>query len=368
MSSNTINLIRRLPPMPTLSDILRMYGIRAKKSLSQNFIMDPRILKRFAKTAGKLTDKYVIEVGPGPGGITRALIEAGAKEVHVIEKDSRFLPSLTLLQEAAGPNRLHINIGDCLQYNPRETFPKTLATEWDFSGESNLILVGNLPFNVATPLLIRLLEAMHTRSNIYSFGRVPSVFTFQHEVALRMVAPPGDPERSRLSVVCQNWAEVNYAYNLPGGAFVPPPEVQVGVVKLTPLKEPYITGLAFTFINKVVTAIFSGKQKQLKNSLAYSLFPKTTEDLSKRLLEMAEVPWDERAINLTMNQIRNICFAYNHFCEESTITAGKKALKNYVGPKLLNEEMEEEGRQKKQIINNPLSSTTNLKSRFDIRL
>ena len=365
MSSSSVNLIRRLPPLPTITDILRMYGIRAKKNLSQNFILDPRILKKFARIAGNLNDKSVIEVGPGPGGITRALIEAGAKEVHVIEKDPRFLPSLTLLQEAAGNNRLHIKIGDCLQYNPEDTFPETMATDWN-SPKTNFALVGNLPFNVATPLLIKLLEAMHSRSNIYSFGRVPSVFTFQHEVAHRMVAPPGDPERSRLSVVCQNWAEVNYAYNLPGGAFVPPPEVEVGVVKLTPLKEPYINGFPFSFINKVVTAIFSGKQKQLKNSLTYSLFPKTKDDISKKLLDAAEVPWDEMAINLNMTQIRNICIAYHHLCEEVIAPSKKEKITNYIGPKLLDIQNEDEVEQN---MNQPTTSAVDSTiPRFDIRL
>jgi len=359
-----MNLVRRLPPLPTISDILRMYGIKAKKKLSQNFILDPRVLKRFAKTAGNLTNKCVIEVGPGPGGITRALIEAGAKEVHVIEKDPRFLPSLNLLQEAAG-DKLNLNIGDCLQYNPQEVFPKTLATDWNSPDGTNLILVGNLPFNVATPLLIRLLEAMHNRSLFYSFGRVPSVFTFQHEVALRMVAPPGDPERSRLSVVCQNWAQVDYAYMLPGGAFVPPPEVQVGVVKLTPLKEPYISGFSFSFINKVVTAIFSGKQKQLKNSLTHSLFPKTRDEMSKQLLEMAEVPWDEMAINLNMTQIRNICISYHNLCEELS-TSKQEFIKNYAGPTLMNIQNEDE---EKQMINSPIKNSDDaLLPKFDIRL
>lgn len=364
MSNATPNLLRRLPPLPTISDILRMYGIRAKKSLSQNFILDPRILKKFAKTAGNLTNKCAIEVGPGPGGITRALIEAGAKEIHVIEKDPRFLPSLTLLQEAAGIDRLKIEIGDCLQYNPQDKFPETYATEWNSLEETNLVLVGNLPFNVATPFLIRLLEAMHTRSNIYSFGRIPSVFTFQHEVALRMVAPPGDPERSRLSVVCQNWAHVNYAYNLPGGAFVPPPEVQVGVVKLTPLRQPYINEYPFSFINKVVTGIFSGKQKHLKNSLTHSLFPKDKGNMSKQLLKMAEIPWDESAINLNMHQIKQICHAYHKIIGNNISLSKKEEMKECDDVELSNFEHEE-----KQILKSDLSSSRNTPiPRFDIRL
>ncbi len=114
MSSSA--LPRRLPPLPTLRDILRMYNVKARRSLSQNFLLDPMTLNRLARTAGDLRGKTVVEVGPGPGGITRALIGNGAREVHVVEKDDRFLPSLQLLQEASG-NVLHINIGDCLNYN-----------------------------------------------------------------------------------------------------------------------------------------------------------------------------------------------------------------------------------------------------------
>lgn len=368
MASITETVARRLPPLPTIGDILRIYGIRAKKNLSQNFILDPRILKKFAKTAGNLNNKYVVEVGPGPGGITRAVLDAGAKEVHVIEKDSRFLPSLQLLQEAAGGNKLHINIGDCLNYNPVDTFSDSLAKEWNTIDEPNLILVGNLPFNVATPLLLRLLEAMHTKSNIYTFGRVPAVLTFQHEVAHRMAAPPGDPERSRLSVVSQNWAEVDYIYNLPGGAFVPPPDVQVGIVRITPLKEPYITGLSFPFINKVVTAIFSGKQKHLKNALGYGLFPKQDQYLSSQLLESAGVPNDEKAINLNMDEIGRICYAYKYLLEEQSQISGTNKLENYTGSNLSNisssDETKKAVREEEDLKNSGNKPTI----QFDIRL
>jgi len=364
MTSSTASLVRRLPPLPTINDILRMYGIRAKKSLSQNFIMDPRILKKFAKSAGDLTEKYVIEVGPGPGGITRALIDAGAKEVHVIEKDSRFLPSLNLLQEAAGHNKLHINIGDCLQYNPEETFPKSLVTDWNSAETTNLVLVGNLPFNVATPLLLRLLQAMYNRSNIYSYGRIPAVLSFQHEVAQRMAAPPGDPERSRLSTITQNWAEVDYIYNLPGGAFVPRPNVEVGIVKLTPHREPYIKDLSFTFINKVMTAIFHGKQKKLKNSLAHSLFPKQKQAMSVRLLDMAKIHAEEKAINLTMDDIGSICYAYKNLCEENEQIDARNDLQNYMGRALRKINRSDE--EKREISSSSSISKSNLQ--FDIRL
>ena len=111
-----MSVVRRLPPLPSIRDILRLYNLKAKKQLSQNFLLDPKCLHRLARSAGRLENGFVVEVGPGPGGITRALIANGAREVHVIEKDPRFLPSLQLLQEASG-NVLHINMGDCLRYN-----------------------------------------------------------------------------------------------------------------------------------------------------------------------------------------------------------------------------------------------------------
>ncbi len=119
-------MVRRMPPLPTTKDLLRMYQIKAKKSLSQNFIMDPTILTKFARTAGNLQDAYAVEVGPGPGGITRAILEEGVKELHVIEKDPRFLPSLNMIKEVAGSDRLRINIGDCLTYNVQSKLPRSL--------------------------------------------------------------------------------------------------------------------------------------------------------------------------------------------------------------------------------------------------
>ena len=364
MASKAGSLVRRLPPLPTLGDILRMYGIKAKKSLSQNFIMDPRILKKFADTAGELNNKYVIEVGPGPGGITRALLEAGAYQVHVIEKDARFLPSLHLLQEAAGEGKLHISIGDCLHYNPEGIFPSSVSKDWESPEPPNLVFVGNLPFNVATPLLIQLLASMPSRTNLYSYGRVPAVLTFQHEVAVRMAAPHGDPERSRLSVITQNYAEIDYVYNLPGGAFVPPPQVQVSIVRLTPLREPYISGLPFSFINKIVTAIFCGKQKQIKNSIANNLFPyRIREEMSLKLLKMAGVHSDQRAIDLSMAEIGNICYAYKNICDEQAQSSKENPLERYKGETLSQQLMEDEV---KRVVNNSTSQSSMTK--FDIRL
>lgn len=311
-----------------------MYNIRAKKSLSQNFILDPRLLNRIARHAGDLSGKTVIEVGPGPGGITRSILAQGPKEVHVIEKDPRFIPSLQLLREASG-GVLNIHVGDCLNYNAEGQFKESLKKEW-MDVPPDLHLVGNLPFNVATPFIVRLLSSMHSRSNVFSYGRVPLLLTFQHEVGHRMVAPNGDPERCRLSVMCQNYATVNYEFIIPGGAFVPAPLVDVAVMKFVPLKEPYID-LPFSFVEKVVTAIFRGKKKAVKNS-AVHLFPrghkKRLTYFLDGLFDLSGVDRTEQPYKLSMEDFERLCYAYKHMCETES------GLENYVDRNVRNESLE----------------------------
>lgn len=304
--------VRRLPPLPTVKDILRMYNIRAKKNLSQNFIMDPRLLDRIARTAGDLEGKHVVEVGPGPGGITRSILGQGASRCTVIEKDPRFLPSLELLNEASG-GRLNIILGDVLTFNMTELLPEKLRQPWD-EDVPDIRMIGNLPFNVSTPLLIQLISGMANRTHIFNYGRVPCTFTFQHEVAHRMIAAPGDKERSRLSIFCQNWARINYDFTIPGGAFMPSPDVNVGLVTITPLTKPYID-LPFKLVEKVITTTFNGKQKMLKNTLV-NLFPKRiAEKLTIQMLNLSQVNPSEKAINLRMRDLEKLCHAYKFLCE-----------------------------------------------------
>ena len=297
---------RRLPPLPTVKDILRLYNISATKKLSQNFILDPRQLDRLAGLALP-RDKYVVEVGPGPGGITRSLLGQGARRCLVIEKDPRFLPALQLLNEASG-GRLDIHIGDVMTFNMEKLLPD-LVDNSDWNGpHPNIEIIGNLPFNVSTPLLIRWLEAISDRRSFWSHGRVPMTLTFQLEVAQRMSAPPGNPIRSRLSVVCQNWTRVNHKYTLPGGSFTPKPEVDVAVVTMHPLTEPYIQH-PFPFVNKVVTNIFQGKRKKLYNTLP-KLFPKPMSFLSEVIIEETGLNPMMRAIDLDMNDWSRLCNSY----------------------------------------------------------
>lgn len=320
---------RRLPPLPSPRDILRMYGIKARKKLSQNFILDPRTLNRLVETAGPVKGKTVVEVGPGPGGITRAILGNGAREVHVIEKDKRFIPSLELLREASG-NILHINMGDALNYNMSRLFAEELRKPWETADLPDILMIGNLPFNISTPLIIRYMKAMQKKENIFSYGRVPCHLTFQHEVAHRMIAPPGDKERCRLSIFCQNFCNVRYRYTLKGGAFVPPPQVEVAFVSLTPLIKPYIQ-IPFYQLEVIVTTVFHGKRKFIRNSML-KLFPPSSRNRYERvdrLLGLADLKPDRMAISLDMSEMEKIVVAYKHIVDNDP------KLQKYIHPEIV---------------------------------
>jgi len=232
----------------------------------------------------------------------------------VIEKDLRFLPSLRLLGEASG-GRLVIHTGDVLSFNMCRLFPDVLRKGWN-EEIPNVRVLGNLPFNVSTPLIIRWLADISTRGNVFSYGRVPLTLTFQKEVVDRMVAPPGASCRSRLSVMCQNWADVQHRFTIPGRAFVPKPEVDVGVVTFTPLKHPYID-LPFPMVEKVVTTIFHGKQKHLKNTLG-QLFPKPmAKHFSEQMMAEAGLKDRRRAIDLNMADFSSLCHSYQRIVDEN---------------------------------------------------
>jgi len=291
-----------------------MYNINAKRKLSQNFIMDPRLLDRLARAGGPLDGKVVVEVGPGPGGITRSILGQGARQCVVIEKDPRFMPALELLNEASG-GRLDIHLGDVMTFNMEKLFPSNCATDWD-GPPPNISLIGNLPFNVSTPLVIKWLSAMSSKQSLWSYGRVPLTLCFQQEVAQRMSAPPGDKCRSRLSVVCQNWARVTQNFVIPGGAFLPKPEVNVGVVTLSPLTVPYIDH-SFDTVGKVVTTVFHGKRKKLYNTIA-RLFPKTlSANLCSRIISETGLSPESRAIDLDMGDWARLCNSYVRIIKEN---------------------------------------------------
>ncbi|KAG7167985.1 dimethyladenosine transferase 1, mitochondrial-like isoform X1 [Homarus americanus] len=303
----------RLPPLPSTSDLVKLYNLRAVKQLSQNFLMDHKLSSKIVRKSGRIRDCHVCEVGPGPGGITRSILEQGAARVTVVEKDPRFLPVLELLRDASH-GKLHIELGDVLTYNMEKLFPPDLALPWE-DRPPRIHLIGNLPFNVATPLIIRWLRDISLRRNAWVNGRVRMTLTFQEEVVERMVAPTGHAQRCRLSIMCQNWCQATHKFTIPGRAFVPKPDVDVAIAHFVPRVEPQIP-LEFWLVEKVVRCVFSFRQKYCKRG-AGLLFPEDQRDEQiKKMFAVADVNPALRPFQLTMSEFNRLCHAYAAILEQ----------------------------------------------------
>ncbi|XP_044269876.1 dimethyladenosine transferase 1, mitochondrial [Tribolium madens] len=305
----------RLPPLPTVRDLIKLYKLRALRQLSQNFLLDERITDKIVKAAGNIRNHYVCEVGPGPGSITRSIIKRGPKKLIVVEKDPRFVPILELLKEASQSHvEMGINIQDIRDFNFEDGFAGAPAREWtDYPPPIHLI--GNLPFSVSTNLIIRWLHAISEQRSAWSFGRSTMTLTFQKEVAERIVAPVTHEQRCRLSVMCQFWCDVEHKFTIPGRAFVPKPDVDVGVVTLVPKKHPLVK-LPFKMVEKIIRTVFNMRQKySIKGG--GRLFPEEKRDeLVLKLFALADVDSRIRPFEITNEEFARICYAYKVICEE----------------------------------------------------
>lgn len=192
---------QRLPPLPSVRDLVKMYNLTAMKQLSQNFLLDQKLTSKIAKAAGDLSNCVVCEVGPGPGGITRSILERHPRQVVLIEKDKRFHSALQMLQDAC-PGKVDVFWGDVLSFEMSKIFPEDVKAEWD-GPLPKVHLIGNLPFSITSPLIIKWLSNMSERKNAWEFGRVPMTLTFQKEVAERLTAEVSNEQRSRLSIMAQ---------------------------------------------------------------------------------------------------------------------------------------------------------------------
>lgn len=303
----------KLPPLPSLKEIIQLYNLRARKQLSQNFLMDGNLTNKIVRTAGKMKDAYVCEVGPGPGGITRSILRRDIRGLAVVEKDSRFMPGLEMLNEACG-GKMQIHNADIMNFDMTNLFPDDYASDWD-GLPPNIHIIGNLPFSVSTPLIITFLHAMSERRGAWRYGRVPLTLTFQKEVAERMVAEIRNRQRSRLSVMCQHLCDVKHKFTIPGSCFVPKPEVDVGVVNFTPLVTPHIDA-PFKLVEKVCRNVFHFRQKKCKRGI-HTLVPPDRTDLVHRILQEAEVSPDTRPYQLTMEEFSSLCLVYKVICDEN---------------------------------------------------
>ena len=246
-----------LAGLPPLRETIAAHGLDARRKLGQHFLLDLNLTRRIARAAGSLASGTVIEVGPGPGGLTRALLLEGATRVVAVEIDPRAVGALREL-ETASAGRLHIVEQDALQLD--------IAAQ----GDAPRRIVANLPYNISTPLLVRWL---HAASDIADM-----VLMFQKEVADRLCALPHTKDYGRLSVLAQHTCEVRRQFDIPPAAFVPPPKVTSTVVRLTP--RPATTRLVdLRPLERVTAAAFGQRRKMLRGSLA-SLFADPTAALA----------------------------------------------------------------------------------------
>jgi 16S rRNA (adenine1518-N6/adenine1519-N6)-dimethyltransferase len=266
--------------LPTLRSQLEAHGLWADKGLGQHFLLDMNITRRIARAAGDVSGKEVLEVGPGPGGLTRALLEAGAR-VTAIEKDARFLPLLEPLKDWSG-DRLHIVHGDALSLAPE-----------DATRNPPCSIVSNLPYNVATPLLIGWLKASAWRGDM--------TLMFQKEVAQRIVATPGGKAYGRLAVLTQARCEARLLFTVPSRAFTPSPKVESAVVRLTDCADPFDDIEA---IERVSAAAFGQRRKMLRSALK-SLAPEP-----EQFLLAAEVASTARAEEIDQAGFRRLARAW----------------------------------------------------------
>ncbi|MHA6766535.1 16S rRNA (adenine(1518)-N(6)/adenine(1519)-N(6))-dimethyltransferase RsmA [Sphingobium ummariense] len=235
------------PSLPPLREVIAAHGLQASKALGQNFLLDEQLLDRIAAIPGDLRDRPAFEVGPGPGGLTRAILRAGARLVAV-ERDERCLPALAELAEAF-PGQLRVLSGDAMQVDAR--------TE---AGEGAHI-IANLPYNVGTALLVGWLSADWSPLPWWS----SLTLMFQMEVAERIVARPGGDHYGRLAVLAQWRGDARIAMKVHRSAFTPPPKVMSAVVHITPKPAP--DGIELKHLERLTAAAFGQRRKMLRQSL-----------------------------------------------------------------------------------------------------
>ncbi|MFC4270789.1 16S rRNA (adenine(1518)-N(6)/adenine(1519)-N(6))-dimethyltransferase RsmA [Sneathiella chungangensis] len=268
--------------LPPLREVIAKYGLNAEKSLGQNFLLDLNLTGRIARCAGQLEGETVIEIGPGPGGLTRAILAAGARKLIAIEKDRRCLPALADIAEAY-PGRLEIVNDDALAIDETALF------------EGRAKIIANLPYNVATPLLIKWLAGRERFSSL--------TLMFQKEVADRITAQPRTKAYGRLSVLCQWLCDTRREFDISPRAFTPPPKVTSTVVTLRPRETPLYPADP-AVLEKVVAAAFGQRRKMLRASL--KPLGKPPEDM----LEKAGITPTRRAEELSVKEFCALARGY----------------------------------------------------------
>jgi len=263
--------------LPPLKDVISRHELRAKKSLGQNFLLDLNLTSKIARYAGNLEQFDILEIGPGPGGLTRSLLNEGARKVVAIEKDSRCIAALKEIQSIF-PGRLKLLQGDALSTNPKDHLTDPVR------------IIANLPYNIGTELLVRWLTSKTWPSFWHSM-----TLMFQKEVANRIVASPGSKAYGRLSVMSQWRCNTKIAFNIPATAFTPPPKVESALVHFEALKEPKFPA-EIDILEFVVSKAFNQRRKMLRGALK-GYFQNTEEGL----LSIGVLP-TKRAEDITVQE------------------------------------------------------------------
>ena len=263
--------------LPPLKDVISKYEIRAKKSLGQNFLLDLNLTSKIARYAGNLKQSDVLEIGPGPGGLTRSLLNEGARQVVSIEKDKRCIAALEEIQSLF-PGRLKLLQGDALSMNVTQYFTDPIK------------IIANLPYNIGTELLVRWLNS----KNWPSFWQSMTLM-FQKEVANRIVARPGSKAYGRLSVMSQWRCNTKIAFNIPATAFTPPPKVESAVVHFEALNEPKFPA-EVDKLEFVVSKAFNQRRKMLRGALKGHF-----KNVEEGLFSIGVLP-TKRAENITIKE------------------------------------------------------------------
>ncbi len=262
--------------LPPLREVIARAGLAARRSLGQHFLLDTNLTARIAREAGPLDGRHVVEVGPGPGGLTRALLATAAADVTAIEIDARAVAALAELRSVAG-SRLRIVEADALAVDIAALVPPPRQ------------IVANLPYNVATPLLIRWLRGAE------AFERL--TLMFQDEVAARLCAAPGSAAYGRLSVLARWTCQTEIRLRIPPAAFVPPPKVWSAVVRLNP-HPAQPDRMLLAAMERVTAAAFGKRRKMLRGALA----PLGGADLLSR----AGIAPERRAETLTVEEFERL--------------------------------------------------------------
>ncbi|PPJ47085.1 16S rRNA (adenine(1518)-N(6)/adenine(1519)-N(6))-dimethyltransferase RsmA [Rhizobium sp. KAs_5_22] len=265
--------------LPPLRDVIARHGLDARKALGQNFLLDLNLTQKIARTAGPLEGVTVFEVGPGPGGLTRAILSLGAKKVIAVERDARCLPALAEIADHY-PGRLEVIEGDALKTDFEAMAP-----------EGPVKIIANLPYNVGTQLLINWLLPRTWPPFWQSL-----TLMFQREVGLRIVADESDDHYGRLGVLCGWRADAHMAFDVPPQAFTPPPKVTSSVVHLVPRPQPLPCDVEK--LERVTQAAFGQRRKMLRQSLK-SLG-------GEALLAKAEIDSARRAETLSVEEFCRI--------------------------------------------------------------